>query len=715
MTRLYKRSLPNISQDPCKVYDLRQLDDFLRTSLAFLTAMAASQQSMVVQAMTGLRRIRDQVPDSSDSDSPISALTNRGNKLKRKALYINEERLDYTCGLRAYKRQINHAGFLRNIIYQPRNREGDEQDGHDMDSDETGSDKSSHGPYDSIKLEDLLAPLDKVHDLHRHPGMRRPYYDQKLEHLTSEAARLMNKEKEIQASVNIIFSNLIRDQSWAPCAIMDEPIDLMAEQWFPRDLPELDQDQGSLRSTSSNGSLDSNNSSTSFNQRPPPLESERLETPPSVEEGPLTRTDSRALSEEPELRGRSRVRHGERIQHHGSSSLLKTDEPPQGPTQASDDLTPCLTHQTTNSDVNGGPPSTSTAEVNAKRHGSQISIPFNAIASPVITSHLGRILPPSTEKEPDTGASNPIGDNPSGSDPSLLSTIGKERGSHVGTNGSHHPGSSVSPLPVRRMTTRAQAAATNSSSSDKTRSGRSQSSTNSEASPGSYRSSSVSPYFLLPDDLFRREPLVLCSRQDMTVAASIRQVNGTITHESGLRSRRGLQTGAAPWLADARPELVRLMRLYSQKQNSIINLTSDLHDSLIRATDMRDKVLRWTKAEGHGEDMSDGEDWIDYEDLGIRPPNILDGNAGPPVAGFTIATIGKTRRWAKDDYALFKGMEDEDDTERVEVEKDRGRRAPGRGDGERDKEKDVKGDREEGPDREEFAMGGRRRRRRHHQ
>ena len=53
---------------------------------------------------------------ASDSDDSITQRTNRGNKLKRKAKYVQEGKLNNPNGSQAYTRVGRHLGNARNAV-----------------------------------------------------------------------------------------------------------------------------------------------------------------------------------------------------------------------------------------------------------------------------------------------------------------------------------------------------------------------------------------------------------------------------------------------------------------------------------------------------------------------------------------------------------------------------------------------------------------------
>lgn len=57
-----------------------------------------------------------------------------------------------------------------------------------------------------------------------------------------------------------------------------------------------------------------------------------------------------------------------------------------------------------------------------------------------------------------------------------------------------------------------------------------------------------------------------------------------------------------------------LLMAYVQKQEEVARATADLYRGLLQADRMRQDVFKWSKAEGHIGEMSDGEDWYDGEE-----------------------------------------------------------------------------------------------------
>ena len=88
-------------------------------------------------------------------------------------------------------------------------------------------------------------------------------------------------------------------------------------------------------------------------------------------------------------------------------------------------------------------------------------------------------------------------------------------------------------------------------------------------------------------------------------------------------------------------EIRRQLLLWVQKQEEVVRGTEELCYGLLRADRMRNDVLRWTKAEGHLHEMSDGEDWYDREEWGLEE-DLVKGKEEDDDD--TVATAKKTRQ-----------------------------------------------------------------------
>jgi hypothetical protein len=72
-------------------------------------------------------------------------------------------------------------------------------------------------------------------------------------------------------------------------------------------------------------------------------------------------------------------------------------------------------------------------------------------------------------------------------------------------------------------------------------------------------------------------------------------------------------------------ETRKLLTTYIQKQEESVRGYEAVLAKLLKAQRLRDEVLEMCKTEGHVGEMSDGEDWIDYERWGLQPGELRKG------------------------------------------------------------------------------------------
>ncbi|KAF2266849.1 hypothetical protein CC78DRAFT_577774 [Lojkania enalia] len=71
-------------------------------------------------------------------------------------------------------------------------------------------------------------------------------------------------------------------------------------------------------------------------------------------------------------------------------------------------------------------------------------------------------------------------------------------------------------------------------------------------------------------------------------------------------------------LPAAEAEDTRMLLLaFVQKQEEVSRAANDLYAGMLQGDRMRQDVFKWSKAEGHLGEMSDGEDWYDREEWGL--------------------------------------------------------------------------------------------------
>jgi hypothetical protein len=174
----------------------------------------------------------------------------------------------------------------------------------------------------------------------------------------------------------------------------------------------------------------------------------------------------------------------------------------------------------------------------------------------------------------------------------------------------------ASPPPPSRRITRALAATNNSNA----------------ATPP------VSPTPTLTDSstssLYQVDPLFLLPTY---VSSILGRTASTSTLATGLPLEEAIETR-------------KLLTVYIQKQEESVRGYENVLAKLIKAKRMRDEVLEMCIAEGHVGEMSDGEDWIDYQRWNLKPGELKkgrdeddDGGEDREVAGIG-GRKGKRRR-----------------------------------------------------------------------
>ncbi|KAH8598802.1 RXT2-like protein [Bisporella sp. PMI_857] len=191
-----------------------------------------SQAVIFAETIAGMKRAVKRREYDSDSDSSIEHLTNRGNKLKRKARYVRQGQLAPPTGPPTYKRKIKHAGYEREII--SRNPPIVDEDGYEVDSDdddETAQDAvaaaAEFDPYADVKIEYLLAPLTSAADLPNHPTLSKPFLSKTLTELTKQAGEMVHKEKASLWKIKHLLTKLSGDDTWIPCETVEAGDDFL--------------------------------------------------------------------------------------------------------------------------------------------------------------------------------------------------------------------------------------------------------------------------------------------------------------------------------------------------------------------------------------------------------------------------------------------------------------------------------------------------------
>lgn len=363
---------------------------------------------------------------------------------------------------------------------------------------------------------ELLCPLKHPSELPTHPSLSQPYTSQALEQMTAGVEEKLRKERALLWRARNLHRQFLGDGGWMPCGIIETPEDCYIFE--PKNEHQLQSASADQRGTSSTGGelngapdVSSSTSSRGADQAQSGTEGELHTTTKDVEMGEATGgpAGQGEINTEPEE----------------SNMPLKAEE--------------------TDSAVNDLPPHPKGADDLAQDRGDD-------------SGANGR-----QPKEMDISRD---------SDKPMLETASADpNGIHGETEQDAEMQDGSSPEPPRRMTTRAQANATNPQDDGN----------RSPLSPADTANSLPTPHplFLIPNNV----------RPDANF---------------------GLPASEAE-------ETRRLLWSYIQKQEETVRGFEHMLDSLLRACQMKADVLEWCKAEGHVGEMSDGEDWYDREKWGL--------------------------------------------------------------------------------------------------
>ncbi|KAJ5583657.1 hypothetical protein N7535_002277 [Penicillium sp. DV-2018c] len=507
----------------------------------------AAQAALIANTITGLKRALRREHDDNGPDDPIMAPTNRGNKMQANAKYVSEGAMGYINAEEFYKQlcveqKIEHAGYTRYILQPNPTRydsEGDELDEDDEDF-EADAAAAEENPFSGIALETLLCPLKHPSELPTHPSMSQPYTSQALEHMASAVEHKLRQERALLWRTRNLHRQFLGDSGWMPCGAIETPNDYLI--FDPRPVSNVPSVSTGYQDPSGTG------------------------TPSAAEvaNGPQDATEE-ATSSIATAESQQHARNGEQQQTEPTHNEVEMTEVPVQE-EETDKNDPQLKSEDTDATVKDLPPhpdtNTSTQEDNEQKDGTK--------------SNRGSIERQEADATRDGAAaeSNEVDDN-------------TEQDIEM------HDGSS--PEPPRRMTTRAQANATNP-----TENGSPLSSTDSAFPLPTPHPLFLVPEHILPDPNF------------------------------------GLPAAEAE-------ETRRLLWSYIQKQEETVRGVERMLDSLNKACRMKADVLEWCKAEGHVGEMSDGEDWYDREQWGLAEGEDLKKGTDEDE----VETVDETRTQGK--------------------------------------------------------------------
>ncbi|KAJ6004114.1 hypothetical protein N7522_005759 [Penicillium canescens] len=494
----------------------------------------AAQAALIADTITGMKRALRREREDSGPDDPIMQPTNRGNKMHANAKYVREGAMGYINAEDFYKQKVDHAGYTRYILQSNPIRYDSEGDELEEDDEDSEADAAAaeENPFSGIALETLLCPLKHPSELPVHPSMSQPYTSQALEQMTKAVDLKLRQERALLWRARNLHRQFLGDGGWMPCGALETPDD----RWIFE--PRIVSNEASISASQQGPSLI--NSPSVNGEVAAPQEAAR-EVPATIESTESTQeqndvemSEIPVAPEDQTINGHAQVQPKE-FKSEETDATVK-DLPPH-PTEAS--------------------ASESNREANQEPNGQQDMDTFKD----------GEPAPELDHNEQDV-------------DMELDAEI--------------HDGSS--PEPPRRMTTRAQANATNPSDGNQ-----------SPLSSADTASTLPTPHplFLIPDNV----------RPDANF---------------------GLPAAEAE-------ETRRLLWSYIQKQEETVRGFEHMFDSLVKACRMKGDVLEWCKAEGHVGEMSDGEDWYDREKWGLAEGEDLKKGTDEDE----VETVDESRTQAK--------------------------------------------------------------------
>ncbi|KAI5819682.1 RXT2-like protein [Pyronema omphalodes] len=179
----------------------------------------AAEKRIVVETIANLKRALEQRDDGSESDDTIVGNSNRGRKLKRRAKFVHEGKLDDGKGVNGFKEEIVFHGRKKKIIYRKPNRRkriAVGSDDEDEDDSENGDGSGSEGsdPYEGVDLTKLLAPLMSAADLPSHPSLAHIYTSRTLNELIQQALEKICEEKAHTVKLKNLLTKFLGDDPW---------------------------------------------------------------------------------------------------------------------------------------------------------------------------------------------------------------------------------------------------------------------------------------------------------------------------------------------------------------------------------------------------------------------------------------------------------------------------------------------------------------------
>ncbi|KAL8782488.1 MAG: hypothetical protein Q9213_005327 [Squamulea squamosa] len=534
----------------------------------------ATQAALIADTIAGMKRAISSHNYSSDSGDSIDRCTNRGNKLKRKARYVQEGQLDRPNGPRVYKQRIEHAGYHRDVISQIPKRydlNGDrlEDDEEDEEADAAAAEAN---PYSEVVLHgtiELLAPLTSAAGLPTHPSLSDPYMAPILDNMTQEACVMLQHERNTIRGAKQILTKLRGDDVWIPCGSLDSDVDDMIF-----DTSKVFEDCIRLRPSSKvkRTADDIVVPATTL-----------LPSEDDVDEGTKAgQVDSTGIGDEDESAPSLKL-----MNRHIAEGIEKpttlsekpdgTGDPEKMDNAALDGVdgkTVTQDFETLETSSNAHPPQSEAHPTNEEKDTStdenNTLVGDTETAETVWVDDIDGTQTSTTVHIPQTEEKRSLQIEDTQDGPEQLQSDSKEDVDMIDAEEPQAANNGLQPM-VHRMTTRAQAqAVSDNATSSRTRS----------ASATSSLLPSIHPLFIMPSGA--------CPDRDW---------------------------GLPPEEAEATR---RILMSYVQKQEEVCRGAEKLYNGFLKAQRMKKNVLDSCKAEGHLGEMSDGEDWYDKEEWGLE-------------------------------------------------------------------------------------------------
>ncbi|KAI9727533.1 MAG: hypothetical protein M1828_006475 [Chrysothrix sp. TS-e1954] len=520
----------------------------------------ANQQAILVEAISAMKRAVARADDASESDDSIDRPTNRGNKLKRKAKYVQQGQLSQADGPRAYKRRLAYNGYSRYVISQKPPRVDPDGDIID-DEDEANSELSAaeEDPYAEVRIEDVLMPLASAADLDKHPALSQPYKSTALQEMEHHVQETLHREQTSLWRMKNLLVHFRGDETWIPCGMMETENDaslLQTQDSMPAVMSQVSRGTWSCQKverklikvhkvSSEKGTFYDNEPAHDAYEQPLSTANSIAEPLLDGGEDGIARTSIASVDHAATSAEDSR---------HLNGHVEPSNEQTRDTTERDAEITP--------NNMIGEPESLA---VNT-----QMTNGDNNDPKPPLTEATSS-QPPAQERTentvPDDEADGP-------QEQSEAPVVGSDENADQANEAK----SDTSERPPHRMTTRHQARAQANGSTSHTPGSRSQSTSRSTSPPAT-----IHPFFVAPQTAY---PHTLIGGLSSPVAEETR----------------------------------RLLSVYVQKQEEIVRQNAELLRGLQKALRLKQMVWRWCRAEAHVGEMSDGEDWIDQEEWGLEGP-----------------------------------------------------------------------------------------------